>query len=98
MPDHSPELPFGDQQSRANPALDLIAWPPAFDVAANRLNDRKRRLDHVGATQSAAELIGDAQLVHGERFLQPFLQTACRAGIEIHQLAMQFLQSALGFA
>jgi hypothetical protein len=30
MTDYLAELPLGDQQPRANPALNLIAWPPAF--------------------------------------------------------------------
>ena len=51
MADDFAELPFGDQQPGANPAFDLIAWPPAFDVAADRLDDGERGLDHVGATQ-----------------------------------------------
>ena len=67
MADHSSELPFGDQQAGANPALDLIAWLPAFHVAADRLDDGKRRLDHVGATQGAAQLIRDAELVEVAR-------------------------------
>jgi hypothetical protein len=47
--------------------LDLIAWLPAFDVAANRLHDREGGLDHVGATQSSAKLIGNSQLVYRRR-------------------------------
>jgi hypothetical protein len=33
MTDDLAELPLGDQQARGNPALDLIAGPPTFDVA-----------------------------------------------------------------
>ena len=72
MADDFAELPFGNQQAGPNPAFDLIAWPPAFDVAANRLHDRESGLDHVGATQSSAKLIGNAQLVDGESFLHAF--------------------------
>jgi hypothetical protein len=56
-----------------------IAWPPALDVAAYRLHEREGGLDQVGATQSSAKLIGSAQLVHGNSFLQAFFQTARRA-------------------
>ena len=67
MADDFAELPFGHQQPRPNPTLDLIAWLPAFDVAANRLHDREGGLDHVGATQSSAKLIGNSQLVYRRR-------------------------------
>ena len=72
MADHSSELPLGDQQARANPALDLIAGLPAFHVAANRLDDGEGGFDHIGTAQSPAELIGHAEFVHGEGFLQTF--------------------------
>ena len=52
MADHSSELPLGNQQTRADPTLDLIAWLPAFHVAADRLDDGKRRLDHIRAARS----------------------------------------------
>jgi len=35
MADHVPELPLGDEQAGADPALDLIAWLPALYVAAD---------------------------------------------------------------
>ncbi len=72
MADHSSELSFGNQQARANPTLDLIAGLSAFHVAANRLDDGEGGFDHIGTAQSPAELIGDAELVHGESFLQTF--------------------------
>ena len=43
MADNFAELPFGNQQARPNPALD---------VAANRLHDGEGGLDHIRATES----------------------------------------------
>ena len=97
MADDSSELALSHQEPRANPPLDLITRLPALDVPANRLHDGKRGLDHVGAAERAAELIGDTQLVNGERFFHAFFQAARCARIQFHQLAMQPLQSALGF-
>ena len=60
MADNFAELSLGHQQSRTDPALDVIAIAPAFDVAAHGLDDGKGRLDHVGATQRTAKLLRHA--------------------------------------
>ena len=57
MADDFAELALGHQQSRTDPALDVIAIAPAFDVAADGLDDGKGRLDHIGAAQRTAKLL-----------------------------------------
>src|SRR5262245_26944572 len=96
MADDPAELTLGDKEPGADPTLDLVAWPPAFDVAANGLDDREGRLDHVGAAQSAAKLIWNTQLVNRECFLQAFFEAASCARVQLHQLTMQLVESALG--
>ena len=59
-----------------------IAWLPALHIAADRLHDGECRLDDVGATQSSAQQIGDAQFMNRERFLQAFLQAPLKSGRE----------------
>src|ERR1039458_3255420 len=93
--DHLTKLALGDEEAGADPALDLIARPPALYIPADRLHDGERRLDHVGARQAAAELIRYPQLVNGECLLQPFFQAARRARIQVHQLAMELVECAL---
>src|ERR1035437_4278663 len=41
-----------DQEPRSHPALPLVAAVPAFHVPANLLDNRERRLDHIGACGS----------------------------------------------
>ena len=55
MGDDFAELPFANQQPRPNSAFDLIAWPPALDVAANRLHDGGGGLDYVEWNTEFAE-------------------------------------------
>ena len=93
--DHFAKLSLGYQEAGADPALDLVAWPPTLYVAADGLDHGKGGLDHVGAGQGATELRGDAKPVDGERFLQAFLQATRRAGVTV-QGAMAFLAMAEG--
>src|SRR6266852_7140810 len=96
MPDDSAELALSDQEPGANPSFDLITRPPTLHVPAYSFDDRESGLNHVGATERPAELIGDAQPVDGERFLQALFQAARGARIQVHQLAMQTVQRTLG--
>src|ERR1019366_9344045 len=96
MADDFAKLALGHQQSRADPTLDVIAVAPAFDVSANGFDDGKGRLDYVRAAQGTAKLVQHAQLVNGQRFFHAFFQAARRAGIQIHQLAVQLFQGAFG--
>ena len=56
MPIDAPKLLFGDHEPGTDPAFDLIAGPPALHIATNNPDNRKRRLNDVGAYASCKHL------------------------------------------
>ena len=47
--DYLTKLLFGNEQTRTNPAFDLITLAPALHITADGLDNRERRLDDVSA-------------------------------------------------
>ena len=90
------ELFLRHEQSGANPTFPLITSVPALNVTANSFDDGESRFDHVGAGQRQPQLLGNMQPVNGQRFLQPFGQTARRTRIEVHELLMQSIERLFG--
>ena len=80
MASHSSELPLGNHQARADPALNLIAWLAEFPVEQT-VSTIEGGLDHIGTAQSQAELINT-----GDRVWNPKTWTGqgrdilCRSG------------------
>src|SRR5215831_18918081 len=70
------KLAIGEQQPGTDPALGLIARPPALHIAAHRLHHRESRLDQVRARQRSPQSLRDAQPMHGERLSQTLFPTA----------------------
>src|SRR5882724_6992909 len=87
---------FSPKQCAGNPAKILITTMPALDVAAGRLDDGKSGFNEISARQTGAQLARNAQPMHGERFILGFLQTARRAGIQMHELVQQRVERTLG--
>src|SRR6476469_954526 len=86
---------FSPKQCAGYPAKILIATLPALDIAADRLDDGKGGFNEIGARQARAQLARNAQPMHGERFVLAFLQTARRAGVQMHELVQQRVKRAL---
>ncbi len=84
MADDFTELAFGDQQPGADPAFDVVAITPAFHVAADGFDNRKRALDDVGAAQRAAQLFGHPELMNGQRLGHAFFEAAGGARVQVH--------------
>ncbi len=98
MADDLPKLSFRYHQSGADPAFNLISVAPSLHISTDRLHNREGRFDHVRAGEGSTELLGHAQFVNGERFLQSLLQATGGTRIDIHEFAMQTIQGALGVA
>src|SRR5258708_19830212 len=89
---HPPEFLLRFPQARGRPTQGLLSFSPAFHVARHALDGREARLDGIGGGQCSAQQPAHTQPMHRQRFLQPFFQTACRAGVDAFQLPEDFLQ------